>query len=557
MSAELSVRRRAGEMLLAAVATSLGVWLFGRIEPLWSWLGWVALVPWLAVLDRARTVRQALAAGLVLSVVFTGVIFGWFADALGAYAQSSAIWMFWVVLLLFGPIMQPQFITAALARYLSRRMAREGSFLFAGLVGALVYVGTEWAWPKIFADTLGQGLYSSVWLRQGADIAGAHGLTVALILGNECLLAVVKAFSARGWKWPGGRALRAPVAVLAAVVAVLTGYGAFRYRQVSERVGTGPGLKVGVVQANITRYGQLAEEMGKYDALRMILDTHYQLSEALMKDSKPDLIVWPETVYPTTFGTPKSQEGAEFDDDLAKFVGEHQMPLIFGAYRLEEGREFNAAMFLGPEGKPEEKHLGLHIYRKTLLFPLTEWVPDAMDTPRVRGLLPWLGTWKRGPGPQVLDFPLREGRVLKVAPLICYEAIFPGYVAQAVSKGAELIVTLSNDSWFGTSAGPKLHLTLAAFRSIETRLPQVRATNSGISAYISPTGELVREVETGQRAAVVMTIPPTEHIGTLMVAWGDWFGPTALISGVVLLIAQAVLLRMRRAAAGAGEPGAQ
>jgi apolipoprotein N-acyltransferase len=168
-----------------------------------------------------------------------------------------------------------------------------------------------------------------------------------------------------------------------------------------------------------------------------------------------------------------------------------------------------------------------------------------MDTPWVRGLLPWLGTWKRGPGPQSLDFPLREGRVLKVAPLICYEAIFPGYVAQAVSKGAELIVTISNDSWFGTSAGPKLHLTLAAFRSIETRLPQVRATNSGISAYISPTGELVREVETGQRAGVVMTIPPIEHIGTLMVAWGDWFGPTALISGVVLLIAQALLLRKK------------
>ena len=90
-----------------------------------------------------------------------------------------------------------------------------------------------------------------------------------------------------------------------------------------------------------------------------------------------------------------------------------------------------------------------------MLFPLTEYVPEVMDTPWVRGLLPWLGTWKRGPGPQALDFPLRGGRVLKVAPLICYEAIFPGYVAEAVRKGAELIVTISNDSWFGTSAGPK------------------------------------------------------------------------------------------------------
>jgi apolipoprotein N-acyltransferase len=524
------------------------VGLFGRIEVAWVWVGWVALVPWLAVLERTRTVWQALAAGLALSVLYTAVIVGWFAEALGAYAHSSDMWMYWLVLLLFGPILQPQFVTAALARHLARRVAPEGAFLRVGLIGALVYVGTEWAWPKMFADTLGHGLYSSAWLRQGADLAGAHGLTAVLILANECVLAAVKAFAARGWKWPGGRALRAPAAVLAALVVLLTGYGAFRYRQVSERVGTGPGLTVGVVQASITNYGQLAAEMGTYDALRMILDTHYKLSDELMKDTKPDLIVWPETVYPTTFGSPKSDEGAEFDQDLSQFVGQRQMPLIFGAYDLEQDREFNAAMFLGPVGTPEEKRLELGVYRKTMLFPLTEWVPGFMDTPWVRGVLPWMGTWKRGPGPRLVKFPLRGGRVLNVAPLICYEDIFPSYVAEAVGKGAELIVTLSNDSWFGTSAGPKLHLTIAAFRSIETRLPQVRATNSGISAYISPTGEIIREVQTGQRAGVLMTIPPTEHIGTLMVAWGDWFGPTALVSGVVLLVAQALVLRRRRSA---------
>jgi apolipoprotein N-acyltransferase len=267
-----------------------------------------------------------------------------------------------------------------------------------------------------------------------------------------------------------------------------------------------------------------------------------------MKDTNPDLIVWPETVYPTTFGSPKSEDGAQFDQQLSSFVGERQMPLIFGAYDLEQDREFNAAMFLGPVGPLEEKRLGLGVYRKTLLFPLTEWVPESLDMPWVRGALPWLGTWKRGPGPQSMDFPLRGGRVLKVAPLICYEAIFPGYVAEAVRKGAELIVTISNDSWFGKSAGPKLHLTLAAFRSIETRLPQVRATNSGISAFISPTGEILNEIQTGQRAGVLMAVPQTEPVGTLMVAWGDWFGPTALVLGVALLLAQALLARRRMAA---------
>lgn len=552
MSAELSTGRRYGEVLLGIAAATVMVWLFGRMEAAWSWIGWVALVPWLAVLDRARTARQALVVGLLQSLFYTVAITGWFAGALRDYAQSSAGWAYWLVLLLFAPILQPQFVTAAVARHLARRWAPAGAFLRVGLVGALVYVGTEWVWPKLFVDTMGHGFHGSVWWRQGADVAGAHGLTVVLILVNECVLAAVKAFAARGWKWPGLGPLRAPAAVAAALVLALTVYGALRYEQVTARMGKGEGLKVGVVQASITNYGRLAQEMGTFDALQMILNTHYELSDGLMKDTKPDLIVWPETVYPTTFGAPKSEDGAAFDQQLSTFVGERRMPLIFGAYDLEADREFNAAMFLGPVGEAEDRRLELAVYRKTKLFPLTEYVPEVMDTPWVRGLLPWLGTWKRGPGPQTLPFALSGGRVVKVAPLICYEDVYPGYVAEAVRQGAELIVTISNDSWFGASAGPRLHVSLSAFRSIETRLPQVRATNSGISAFISPTGEILNEVGTGQKAGVLMAVPQTEPVGTLMVAWGDWFGPTALVLGVVLLLAQALLARRKQPA---GKPG--
>lgn len=548
MSERVSTGRRYGEVLLGIAATTLMVWLFGRMEAAWSWIGWVALVPWLAVLERARTARQALVVGWLQSLFYTVVITGWFAGALRDYAQSSAGWAYWLVLLLFAPILQPQFLTAAVARHLAARWAPAGAFLRVGLTGALVYAGTEWVWPKLFVDTMGHGFHGSAWWRQGADVAGAHGLTVVLILVNECVLAVVKAFAARGWKWPGLGAVRTAAAVAAGLVAALTVYGALRYEQVTARMGKGEGLRVGVVQASITNYGRLAQEMGTFDALQMILNTHYELSDGLMKDTRPDLIVWPETVYPTTFGSPKSEDGAAFDQQLSTFVGERQMPLIFGAYDLEGDREFNAAMFLGPAGEAEDRRLELAVYRKTKLFPLTEYVPETMDTPWVRGLLPWLGTWKRGPGPQTLPFALRGGRVLKVAPLICYEDVYPGYVAEAVRQGAELIVTISNDSWFGATAGPRLHVSLAAFRSIETRLPQVRATNSGISAFISPTGEILNEVQTGQKAGVLMAVPQTEPVGTLMVAWGDWFGPTALILGVVLLLAQALLSRRKQPA---------
>jgi apolipoprotein N-acyltransferase len=305
-----------------------------------------------------------------------------------------------------------------------------------------------------------------------------------------------------------------------------------------------PDLVVGVVQANITKYEKLAAEMGTYDVVRMILDTHYKLSAELLQNRKVDLLVWPETVYPTTFGTPKSEAGAEFDAEISAFVSRSHVPLFFGTYDLEQEREYNAAMFLGP-GK--DGTLARSAYRKTMLFPLTEWVPELIDSPKLREWMPWTGYWKRGPGPQTLSLPLREGRSLTVAPLICYESIFPGYVAEEARRGAELIVTLSNDSWFSGTPAPKQHLMQAVFRSIETRLPQVRVTNSGISALISPTGEVLTEVPDDHRGSIAMAVPPSPHLFSLMVAWGDWLRPTALVLSVLLLLGPSLLSRRKAA----------
>ena len=85
----------------------------------------------------------------------------------------------------------------------------------------------------------------------------------------------------------------------------------------------------------------------------------------------------------------------------------------------------------------------------------------------------------------------------------------------------------------------------AAFRSIETRLPQVRVTNSGISALISSTGEVLAEVPDAHRASLAVTVPLTPRVSTLMVAWGDWLGPTALVLSAVLLLAPSLLARRK------------
>jgi apolipoprotein N-acyltransferase len=109
-----------------------------------------------------------------------------------------------------------------------------------------------------------------------------------------------------------------------------------------------------------------------------------------------------------------------------------------------------------------------------------------------------------------------------------------------------MILTMSNDSWFtGHTGGAHLHLVVAAFRSIETRLPQLRVTNNGITAVIDASGEILASAGVGERRVVVGGLAPRAAAMTLMVRWGDWLGPVAL--GLMILLLGAPLVRRRDA----------
>ena len=534
-TSQLAVR----DTLAAVVVTAAAFTLYARVEWPWFLLGWVGLVPWLATLDRLTTVRGALASGLLMSVAFVLGVFGWFAGAIATYTGLPVL-VGVGILLPLAPLMQPQFIVFAVARHLARRRGGPGG---AAVVGAGVYVGSEWLIGKLFGDTLGHGFYASVWLRQAADLAGAPGLTFVLVLFNECVLAGARALGDRDPEHgtrntePGpGRVRRVlvPAALAVGLVAGLLVYGIVRLGELAPAPSEAAPVTVGLVQADISQYGRLAAERGTYDAVRYILDAHAALSADAFEEAPLDLLLWPETVYPTTFGHPKSADGAAFDEELARFVGVTGVPLVFGAYDVEAGREFNAAIALSPAG---EGRVAFEAYRKAWLFPLTERVPVWLDAPWLRAWLPWLGTWTPGGGSRVLDVTLPDGRSLRLGPLICYDAVDPGIAIEAVRQGAELLATLSNDSWFAIGGGPRLHLVVSAFRSLETRRPQVRVTNTGISAVITPTGEWLATLGVHARGTIVKVVAPARGPTTLMVRWGDWFGPTAGVVALAVLVA--------------------
>ena len=487
----------------------------------------MALVPWLRTLDANRTLAGALFGAWAMSVAFTAAVFAWFGIAIGSYTQLGAATGL-SVLLLTAPLFQPQFFAFALVRHITGR--RHGSVLRA-LAGAAAWVATEWFVPRLLGDTLGYGLSASRLLRQAADVGGATGLTVLLLLANEGIAAAL----AR--RAEGVRAIAKPLALAALVPLLLAGYGLAALSAMPPAAGKP--LRIGLVQSNIVDYEHLRREQGAAAVVREVLDTHYAMTYDAVERQHADAVLWSETVYPTTFGHPKSEAGAELDREILGIVNAARVPFVFGTYDRDAAGEYNAAAFVAPGTGL------LGFYRKTRVFPLTEYVPAWLDGPMLRRWLPWAGTWQPGTGARVFPLRLADGREIPVLPLICLDDMDSGLAIDGARLGAQVILTMSNDSWFTDDPrGAQLHQAAATFRSIETRLPQFRVTTNGYSAVIDATGSVIAATRMGERTLVVGDVPVGEPPRTLLVAWGDWVGRAG--AAFLLLLAAMAALRAWR-----------
>lgn len=513
----LALRASAPLALLAAITLStLLLGLYARGGLAWT-LGFVLLVPWLWALQRASNVGHALLLGAAMSVGYVLAAMHWFAPAVASYT-GWPLPLALAALALVAPLLQPQCMAYALAGTLAAR--RYGPVL-TSLAAASAWVASEALLPKLLGDTLGHGLQPASLLRQSADLWGAAGLSFALLLVNaavfEALRRARESQPAKQWLKPLGLALALPLS--------LALYGLWRTSDAGfDPPADAARLRVAMVQSNITHYEDLRREIGAYAVVRKVLDTHYALSDRAIAEQRADALLWSETVYPTPFGHPRSADGAELDREIEAYARSRRVPLVFGTYDVDGTGEYNAAAFLDPERGP------LGYYRKTHPFPLTEHVPGWLDGAALRRALPWAGTWQPGHGPRVMPLRAADGREVNVLPLICLDAVHPQLSIDGARLGAQAILGLSNDAWFTQwPQGAELHLAVASFRSIETRLPQLRVTTNGISAVIDARGEIVARTAMGEAAVLVGELAAHDPPPTLMLRLGDWVGRAGLL----------------------------
>ena len=163
-------------------------------------------------------------------------------------------------------------------------------------------------------------------------------------------------------------------------------------------------------------------------------------------------------------------------------------------------------------------------YQKHYLLPFGEFMPLGETFPSLKNLFPAVSDFTHGEKFSLFNIATRAG-YMKAMPLICYEVILPNYPRlfdTHTDQKAQFIINITNDAWFGDTIESIQHLTLGVMRAIELRLPIVRATNSGISAYIASTGKVFGQTKLFERTNRVYEVPSMERSRTLFSFWGYW-----------------------------------
>lgn len=474
-------------------------------------LAWVALAPLFYALRTAERGRDAVRAGWLAGAVACAGGYAWIADTAHRFWQVP--WVFAaLLLLLFASFAQWHVAVFALVWWKLRRRFQTAP----AVAGAALFTVCERVVPRIFPDKLGHTQVDAGPLPFAAALGGSHGLSFGLAWVAAALAAL-----AWGWRSPARRRVALELAVALAAMGGLAAYGAHR-RQLLAHTAPEHTLDVLLVQPNIGDPEEIANRRGSVtQAIDSTLTAYTGMTRAAIGGTAPDLVVWPETALPSV-PRPRTLE------PLEQLVAERGTPLVFGAYDIERvsadvRRTYNAAFYMDATGRVR----GRYAKNKLLLFG--EYVPLSDRFPRLLDMLPAPGEFSPGPGPVVF-----EVAGVALAPLICYELLFPDVVRRALRAGGTTIVNMTNDYWFGRGLEPQQHLALCRMCAFETGRPIIRATNTGISAVIDAGGAVRARTQVWEAGVVRDRVPIPPMSWTPFMRWGDGATAAIVAAGVVL-----------------------
>ena len=509
---------RIGLALAAGAAAALAHPPFGILP---GQLGY-ALLMFLA--ERSTSVRGGFWMGWLAGFAYFFISCWWVAEAF--LVNPAQAWMapFAASLL---PLGLGVFWGTATALY--RKFKPEG--LTRVLLFAALFCLLEWLRGHLLTgfpwNPAGASWKAGSAVSQFAAVAGIYGLsfvTVAAAAAFGPLMA------------PGPRKGRIVTAGLGALtVAILLIGGTVRLSQAQVELTT---TLVRIVQPDVAQESKWTPE-----AYQGIVDRYVNLT-ARPGAALPDLVIWPEGALPASandvFGA-----GAAEAQQIQRALQPGQT-LIVGLGRGEPApdsragaRYFNSLFLVQNTGGPVPAVTAA--YDKHRLVPFGEYLPlgDLMGMLGVRSLTHMPTDFSAGPKPAPIDIPGAP----RAQPLICYESLYPGFTPGSEGRPG-WIVNISNDAWFGRTSGPMQHLNLASYRAIETGLPVVRSTPTGVSAMIDPWGRVVgdQRLDPGESGVLDALLPRPTAV-TLYGRIGDLLFWLAVLGGLAIALPWGHVLR--------------
>ncbi len=521
-------------MLLAGAFTGLLSFLsFPKFSL--SWLAWVALIPLLVAMLRSPRALRAFWAGYAAGAVFFAGSCPWVYTTLHRYGDLSpaiSALAFGLFLLLMGFFWA---LFACLGNWLGRRQPRFAPLNLAALWTAIELLRTHVPFGGFPWNLLGASQVDHAGFMLALPVGGIYGASFLVALGNVLMASLLlrgwllrKPDTVRCWPARGRKMVLAEAGILFCVV----GFATFPYDPAPM---ADPVKLAGCLVQPVTSFNTTWND-AVYAAF---LDRMDRLTRSCSTASgpPPGLVIWPEQPAPLEY-----QLQPQLQTRLSALASGLQSVIVLeevGYSRYPSGlprldQPHNSALEIFSNGRPGKR------YDKVHLVPFGEDLPLPGWLRRIPVIKRW--TMQAGnfvPGRRLTL--LSRGRY-RFGVLICYESDFPQLARRMTDAGANWLVNLSDDGWYGNSAAARQSLVGARLRAMENRRWLLRATNDGITAVIDPYGRVVARLPRWRRLALSAAFSPRSRL-TFYTRRGDW---PAWLCAIIVMLAAAVALVLRR-----------
>lgn len=331
--------------------------------------------------------------------------------------------------------------------------------------------------------SLSASLASFPVLIQGVSLIGMHGLSAVFACIACALVSRSKRIQVAGFIF----------------LSLIVAFGFFR---ISQDIQSEHKENYLIVQGNLHQEIKWDPNFHKETVEKYLALTLKGIEEAKKQNKTIDIAVFPETSMPFFL-----QNSPLYQAIFSNFAKEHNITLLVGGVRYERKKEkdeiFNSIFLINSENKDKNiyEEGSTYIASKEHLVPFGEYLPSFLDYPILESLLQGFG----GFTPKEGQYILKHNEHL-LGTLICYEAIFSDLAYKRVKQGAEILINVSNDAWYGFSSAAKQHLDISLLRAVEQNRYMIRSTNTGISAFINPYGQILSQTELYKGVSIAETL---------------------------------------------------